>query len=388
MASADQRSEAALLRWRLVIGPNPPGAPASQVLAGAEAAVKGNAMLAGIDRALDFLYGDERGADLSASLPYVPVWLGDIRRSFPRQTVAFLEREAIERRGLRQLLFEPETLSTLERDIHLVTTILGFKDLMPEETRRTAREVVGEIVESLRRRLEPSLRQAVTGALQRNRHAPLRISRNLDLQRTVRAGLRHYQPNLGKIVPERLYFFANQRRYHEWRVIVLVDQSGSMAESIVYAAIFAAVFASLPALETRLLLFDTATVDVSQYLGDAVDILFSVHLGGGTDIARAVATAAELVEQPERTLMVLITDLHEGGNQEAFLQQLAALHESRVRVLCTLALNDAGVASYNHRLARAVANLGIPTFAATPQRMIDAVERALRGESLDASSLV
>jgi hypothetical protein len=198
MASGDPRAEAALLRWRLVIGPNPPGAAASHLLAGAEAAIKGNTMLAGIDRALDFLYGDERGADLSASMPYVPVWLGDIRRYFPRQTVAFLEREAIERRGLRQLLFEPETLSTLERDIHLATTILGFKDLMPEETRQTAREVVGEIVENLRRRLEPSLRQAVTGALQRNRHAPLRKSRNLDLQRTVRAGLRHYQPHLGK----------------------------------------------------------------------------------------------------------------------------------------------------------------------------------------------
>ncbi|MER3418576.1 MAG: DNA-formamidopyrimidine glycosylase [Chloroflexota bacterium] len=296
--------------------------------------------------------------------------------------------EAIERRGLRQLLFEPETLGALERDIHLVTTILGFKDLMPEETRQTAREVVREIVERLRRTLEPSLQQAVTGALQRNRHTPLRVSRNLDVQRTVRSGLRHYQPSLGKIVPDRLYFFASQRRYHEWRVIVLVDQSGSMAESIVYAAIFAAVFASLPSLETRLLLFDTATVDVSQHLGDAVDILFSAHLGGGTDIARAVATAAELVEQPERTLLVLITDLHEGGNQEALLQHLAALHESRVRVLCTLALNDAGTASYNHRLAREVANLGIPTFAATPQRMVAAIERAFRGESPDGASHV
>ncbi|MER3439722.1 MAG: hypothetical protein C4346_20200 [Chloroflexota bacterium] len=388
MASPDPRLDAALLRWRLVIGPEPHGAPASGMFGDAEAMIQNNAMLSGVDRALDFLYGDERGADLSASLPYVPTWLGDIRRYFPRQTVAFLEREAIERRGLRQLLFEPETLGALERDIHLVTTILGFKDLMPEETRQTAREVVREIVERLRRTLEPSLQQAVTGALQRNRHTPLRVSRNLDVQRTVRSGLRHYQPSLGKIVPDRLYFFASQRRYHEWRVIVLVDQSGSMAESIVYAAIFAAVFASLPSLETRLLLFDTATVDVSQHLGDAVDILFSAHLGGGTDIARAVATAAELVEQPERTLLVLITDLHEGGNQEALLQHLAALHESRVRVLCTLALNDAGTASYNHRLAREVANLGIPTFAATPQRMVAAIERAFRGESPDGASHV
>ncbi|HEY8446327.1 MAG TPA: VWA domain-containing protein [Thermomicrobiales bacterium] len=387
MESAEARADAALLRWRLVLGPEPAGSPKSRVLGSADEAVAGDPRLTAVDRALDFLYGTERGADLSASLPYVATWLGDIRRYFPRQTVAFLEREAIARRGLRQLLFEPEVLGTLEKDIHLVTTILGFKDLMPEETRRTAREVVAEIVAELRQRLETPLQQAITGALQRNRHAPLRVSRNLDVRRTIQSGLRNYQPELGKIVPERLYFYASQRRYHEWRIIVLVDQSGSMAESIVYAAIFAAVFASLPALETRLLLFDTATVDLTDHVSDPVEVLFSAQLGGGTDIARAVATASELVEQPERTLLLLITDLHEGGDREALLDRLAALVESRVRVLCALALNDAGVASYNHQLAREVANVGVPAFAATPNRMVEVIERALRGESPDGSRI-
>src|SRR5262249_10481882 len=156
--------------------------------------------------------------------------------------VSFMEKDAIERRGLKQLLFEPETLLSLERSIGLVATILAFKHLMPEQVRRTARQVVAEIVEGLRRRLESQTPQSVLGALQRDRHTPIKVARNLDFRRTIREGLRNYQPELGTIIPERVHFFANQVRFHEWRVIVLVDQSGSMAESVVYASIIAAVF--------------------------------------------------------------------------------------------------------------------------------------------------
>src|SRR5262245_62702090 len=152
-AMASPEAEAALLRWRLVLGAPPD--PADATLWGeAHASVSQSADLAALDRALDFLYGGERTGGLAASMPYVPTWLGDIRRYFPRETVAFLEKDAIERRGLKQLLLEPETLATLERDVNLVATIVGFKDLMPEETRRTARQVVREIVEELRKRLE------------------------------------------------------------------------------------------------------------------------------------------------------------------------------------------------------------------------------------------
>jgi uncharacterized protein with von Willebrand factor type A (vWA) domain len=299
--------------------------------------------------------------------------------------VAFMEKEAIERRGLKQLLLEPETLQTLQKDVSLVATLLAFKNLMPEQTRQSARQVVAEIVEDLRRRLETELRQAVIGALRRDRHSPLRVARNLDFRRTVREGLRHYQPDLGKIVPERVHFFANQARYHERRIIILVDQSGSMGESVVYAAIVAAVFASLPALDTRLVFFDTSVADVSDQLSDPVDVLFGVQLGGGTDIARAVGYGASLVVQPEKTLFLLITDLLEGGSPAALLHQLAALKESRVQVLCVLALNDSGKGSFDKDLARKVAALGIPAFAATPNRLVEAVERALKGETASDS---
>jgi Mg-chelatase subunit ChlD len=375
---------AALLRWRLVLGSENQSDPGRTGLwSAAEAMLHGDSRLAGVDRALDFLYGDERSAGLERSAPYVPTWLGDIRRYFPRDVVAFMEKDAIEQRGLKQLLFEPETLETLEKNVGLVATILAFKHLMPERTRQTARLVVAQIVEELRRRLENETRQALLGALRRDQHSPVKIARNLDVPRTIRTGLKNYQPELGKVIPEKVFFHANQRRYHERQVVILVDQSGSMGESVVYASVVAAVFASLPALDTRLVFFDTSVADVSDQLSDPVELLFATKLGGGTDIARAVSYGATLVSRPDKTLFLLITDLYEGGDADVLLRELAALKESRVQVLCVLALNDAGRASSNADLARKVAALAIPTFAATPNRLVEAVERALKGSGLD-----
>jgi hypothetical protein len=362
----------------------------SGLWAQAEAALGGDPTLGGIDRALDFLYGDDRedGAKrpvgMGESMPYVATWLGDIRRYFPREVVAFMEKDAIDRRGLKQLLLEPETLQTLEKDANLVATILAFKDLMPEQTRQTARQVVAEIVEDLRKRFENQVRQAVLGALRRDRHSPIKVARNLDFRRTVRDGLRHYQPELGTIVPERVHFFANQRRYHEWRLIILVDQSGSMLHSVVYAGIIGAVFASLPALDTRLVFWDTNVIDVSDQLSDPVDMLFGVQAGGGNDAARALRYGASLVSQPSKTLFIFLSDLYEGSGEAAMLRELAAIKEGGARVLCVLALNDAGKASFDKDVARKVAALDIPTFAATPGKLVEAVERALKGEAASA----
>jgi hypothetical protein len=377
-----ERARRALLRWRLVLGPTGGQGGSGGIWGDADGALAGDRQLTEMDRALDFLYGQEdRSAGSGASSPHVATWLGDIRRYFPREVVAFMEKDAVEQKGLKQLLFEPEALQSLEKDVSLVATILAFKHLMPEKTRQTARQVVAEIVDDLRKRLENETRQALLGALRRDRHSPLKVARNLDLRRTVRDGLRQYQPDLKKVIPERIHFFANQRRYHEWRVIILVDQSGSMGESVVYSSIIAAVFASLPALDTRLVFFDTSIADVSEQLSDPIEILFGAQLGGGTDIAKAVRYGASLVGQPDKTLVLLITDLYEGGNAADLLAQLGALRESRAHVLCVLALNDSGTASFDRDMARKVASLDIPTFASTPNRLVDAVERALRGQA-------
>jgi uncharacterized protein with von Willebrand factor type A (vWA) domain len=386
MASADE-ARAALLRWRLVLGAPPAGTEVG-LFGEADVTVQTTPELQGMDRALTFLYSEEQKSDdrrggLGRSMPYLPQWLGDIRRYFPTPVVSFMQKEAIDRKGLKQLLLEPETLQSLEKDVNLAATILQFKEMMPEETKRTARQVIREIVEQLKKRLEVQTRQAVMGALKRDRHSPMRVARNLDFKRTIRDGLKHYQPSLGRVIPERVYFWANQRRFHEWKVIVLVDQSGSMGQSVVYSSLVAAVFASLPALDTRLIFFDTAVADVSDQLSDPVEVLFGVRLGGGTDIARAVAYASSLISQPDKTLFLLVTDLYEGGDAQALLRHLAAMQESKVKTLCVLALNDSGKASYDQQMARHVAGLGIPTFAATPDKLVHAVEIALKGGVVD-----
>ncbi len=387
----------ALLRWRLVLGQKAEGCLGGIMglrgLAGAGGGMGlpgagggfaqgagGEQDIFGLDGALELVYSQERGAGSEGSSPNIPRWLGDIRRYFPHDVVAMVQKDAIERRGLKQLLFEKETLPRLEKNVDLVATIISLQQMIPDQVKDTARQVVREIVEEIRKRLEPQLRQAVIGALTRKRHSVLPAFRNLDWKRTIEHNLSHYDPARRMLVPERFYFWANQRRVREWQVILCVDQSGSMAASVVYASIMAAIFASLDALRTHLIFFDTEVADMTERLDDPVDLLFGAQLGGGTDIARAVTYAAEQVLEPEKTLLILITDLFEGGDSQVLQRQLADLVESRVKVLCLLALDDTGRPSFNRELARAVRGLGVPAFACTPGKLAELVERVLRGE--------
>jgi hypothetical protein len=397
-----------LLRWRLILGPRAEtaagGALGGLLAPGDGQGVEGTALagggvpskepvtrlpaqaLMGIDGALSFIYeGGLKGASLDPSAPYLPRdlarWLQDIRRFFPKDTVTLIQKDAIERRNLKALLFEPETLPLLERNVDLVATLLQFQHLIPDRARDIARQLVREIVEEIRKRLEPQVRQAVIGALRRNRHAPLPVYRNIDWRTTIRRNLRHYQAELQTIVPERFYFWANQVKFHDWHIIVAVDQSGSMGTSIIYSSIMGAIFASLSVLKTTLVFFDTEVADMTDQLGDPVDLIFGARLGGGTDIARAVAYAADQIETPEKTIFVLITDLCEGGDPHRLLQRLAELVEDRVRVLCLLALNDDGKASYDAHMAQAVAALGAPTFGCTPKKLVELIESILKGRT-------
>ena len=318
-----------------------------------------------MDRALDFLYGDdERSAGSGASSPHVATWLGDIRRYFPREVVAFMEKDAIERKGLKQLLLEPEALQSLEKDVGLVATILAFKHLMPEQTRADGPSGRGGDRRRSRRRLENQTRQALLGAMRRDRHSPLKVARNLDLRRTVREGLRQLSAGAGQgdpgadpflrqpaAVPRVAGHHPGGSERLDGRVGgVLVDRRRRCSRRC--RPWTPGWCSSTPALLTSAISFPIP-----------VEILFGVQLGGGTDIAKAVRYGASLVGQPDKTLLLLITDLYEGGSQAELLQQLGALRESRVNVLCVLALNDSGTASFDGISARKVANLDIPTFA-------------------------
>ncbi len=381
----------ALVRWRLILGRRAEQANPAFRLGGAGAHEEpGDTPLQGVlpagvgltalDEALSFVYDRrDRFGGTDDSRPYIPQWLEQMRALFNQSTLAMVQRDAFERTGLAELLLQPEAIPQLQPDVRLAATILSFKDQIPDEVKQTARELIRQVVENLRRKLETQIVQTVIGALRRNRHTPIRCARNLDWRRTLKRNLKHYLPDRKTIVPERLYFWANEKRYRDWQIIILVDQSGSMANSAIYASLMASVFASLNVLETHLVVFDTSVVDLTPYLSnDPVELLFSLQLGGGTDIAQAVAYGASLVKRPEKCIFVLITDLFEGGDEKALLAHLRELRESKVQALCLLALED-GKPQYHKPLARQVAALDIPTVAATPDKLLALVEQIMSG---------
>jgi Mg-chelatase subunit ChlD len=369
MANDPDRVEAAR-RWRLVLGGE---ADTIAPLAPADL---------GLDRALDALYGAEPGATLGASAPNVARWLGDIREYFPSTVVQVMQKDALERVGLQQMLCEPEMLRAVEPDVHLVATLLSLNRIMPAKTRSTARTVVGNVVRQLESKLASPLRQAVTGSL--NRAARNRRPRHneIDWLRTIRANLRHYQPEYRTVIPETRIGFG--RKGQSLRDIVLcIDQSGSMAPSVVYASVFAAVLASIRAVTTSVVVFDTAVVDLTPLRADPVEVLFGTQLGGGTDINRALNYCQGLVTRPKDTIFVLISDLYEGGNKDDMLRRAATLIASGVQLIVLLALDDSGAPSYDRDNAAKLAAMGAPCFACTPDLFPELMAAAIKRNSVD-----
>ncbi|MBT3156219.1 VWA domain-containing protein [Streptomyces sp. CHA1] len=371
--------EERLRRWRMVLG----GGPAD----GTGYVPTGND--APMDRALAALYGRgegrdgrlkagaERGAGLGGSAPSVARWLGDIRTYFPSSVVQVMQRDAIDRLGLAALLLEPEMLEAVEADVHLVGTLLSLNKAMPEETKETARAVVRKVVEELEKRLASRTRTTLTGALDRSARISRPRHHDIDWNRTIAANLRHYLPEYRTIVPERLIGYGRASQAVKKEVVLCVDQSGSMAASVVYASVFGAVLASMRSLATRLVVFDTAVVDLTDKLEDPVDVLFGTQLGGGTDINRALAYCQSRITRPADTVVVLISDLYEGGIKDEMLKRVAAMKAAGVQFVTLLALSDEGAPSYDREHAAALAALGAPAFACTPDLFPDVMAAAL-----------
>lgn len=355
-----------LRRWRLALG--------GDAVGGASVPLSPDDL--GMDRALEALYAAERGAGLGASAPNVPRWLGDIRKYFPTSVVRVLQKDAIERLDLKRLLFEPEALAAVEPDVHLVGTLLAMKSLLPAQTRDTARQVVRRVVDDLMRRLEAPLRQAVYGALRSSARSRRPRQADIDWHRTIRANLRHYQHEHRTIVPETL-LGRGRRRAAMRELVLVIDQSGSMAESVVYAGVFGAALASLPAVRTSLVVFDTEVVDLTELLSDPVEVLFATQLGGGTDIHRALTYGQSLVRTPSDTIVVLVSDLYEGGVRESLLQRAASIVASGAQLIVLLALSDSGAPSYDHALAADLAGMGVPAFACTPDLFPEVMAAAI-----------
>ncbi len=367
MQTVDERQR----RWRLLLGGNEADGIGCS-LAAADLAM---------DKALTALYDSQRSGGLGSSAPSVARWLGDIRTYFPSSVVRVMQQDAMERLNLRQMLLQPEMLAAVEPDVHLVATLVSLASVMPNKTKDTARLVVRKVVEELERKLANPLRQAITGSL--NRAARNRRPRHneIDWHRTIRANLKHYQPEYKTIVPETRIGYGRKRNSLR-DIILCVDQSGSMATSVVYSGIFGAVMASLPAVNTRMVVFDTAVVDLTDQLQDPVDLLFGTQLGGGTDINRALGYCQSLIRQPHETILLLISDLYEGGNQREMLKRAASLAAAGVQMIALLALSDDGKPSYDHEVAKAFAAMKIPSFACTPDLFPDLMAAAINREDV------
>ncbi len=321
---------------------------------------------------------------MGASSPKVSRWLGDIREFFPAPVVQVIQKDAFERLNLKALMLEPEFLSTLEADVHLVADLISLRGAIPEKTRDTARMVVRKVVDELLKRLEAKTIETLRGALNRSQRTRRPRHNDIDWPRTIGANLRHYQADLGTVVPETLVGFSRRTRTRADldHVMLCVDQSGSMATSVVYASIFAAVLASLPVLSTQLVCFDTAIIDLTEQLADPVEVLFGVQLGGGTDINAALAYCEQTIEHPSKTHLILISDLYEGGDAKAMLARAAALKQSGVNLIVLLALSDDGRPGYDANHAGLIAAIDCPVFACTPDRFPDLMATALTRQDI------
>jgi len=344
-----------------------------------------------IDRALSALYetaagGSKRKGGLGGSAPQIARWLGDIREFFPAPVVQIIQKDALERLDLKAMLLEPELLQSLEGDVHLVADLMALRNVMPAKTHETARIVVRKIVAELMARLASRTAESVRGAVNRRERTTRPRPADIDWPRTIRANLHHWQAEYQTIIPQKLIGHARQRRTRADldQIVMCVDQSGSMASSVVYASIFSAVMASLPVLDMRLVCFDTSVIDLSEQLSDPVSVLFGIQLGGGTDINAALAYGTSLIERPAQSHFILISDLYEGGDARQMLERAANLVNLGVNLIVLLALSDDGRPGFDMGHARALAAMGCPVFACTPDRFPDMMAAALKREDLHA----
>jgi VWA domain containing CoxE-like protein len=366
-------SETRLLRWRLLLG----GGDADGI-----GGVSLDARQTAMDQAMGALYDakDRRGG-LGASAPRAARWLGDIREYFPSSVVRVMQKDAISRLGMDSLLLEKEMLEAVTPDINLVTTLMSLSGVIPQKAKATARLIIRKVVDDLKKKLDAPMRQAVAGALKRSTRTKRPRHAEIDWNRTIRANLRHYQREYRTIVPETRIGYGRKRQ--ELRTIVVcIDQSGSMGQSVVYSGIFGSVLASIPAIRTHVVAFDTSIVDLTEKMSDPVDVLMGVQLGGGTDIAQALQYCEGLITKPRDTIFVLITDLYEGGNKAEMLKRVSALVSSGVKMVTLLALGDDGAPIFDHENAAAIATMGVPSFACTPDMFPELMAAAIGGRDL------
>lgn len=364
-------NEQHLRKWRLILG--------GQQNDGTGFALSG--MDIQMDKVMEALYDNDRKGGLGPSSPNVSRWLGDIRSFFPNTVVQVMQKDALKRLNLTQMLFEKEMLENVEADVHLVATLMTLSRVIPDKTKDTARQVVRKVVDELIKKLANPTQQAIVGSLNRSARNRRPRHNEINWHATIQKNLKHYQPGYKTIIPETRIGYGRKRTSLK-DVVLCLDQSGSMGTSVVYSGIFGSVMASIPAIKTKMIVFDTAVADLTEELTDPVELLFGVQLGGGTDINAALTYCKQIITRPLDTVLVLITDLYEGGDQEGMRKRATELVAAGVQFIVLLALNDDGAPMYDHGNAQFFSNLGIPVFACSPDKFPDLMAAALSKQDI------
>ncbi|WP_337041517.1 VWA domain-containing protein [Emticicia sp. 17c] len=375
-----------LTRWRLILGGEEADGTGC-VLSGQEAQI--DAALAALyefERKRKFSYEQDpknRKGGSESSNPSIARWLGDIRNYFSDTVVQVMQNDALKQPELRQkLMLEPEILEQATPDVRLVATLMELGKLIPAKTKDTARRVVQKVVDELIDKLHQKTIQSITGALNRSVRNRRPRYNEIDWNTTIRKNLKHYQAAYKTIIPEERIGYGRKTRRSLKDMVLCLDQSGSMGQSVVYSGIFGAVMASLPMIKTQMVVFDTEVVDLTEDLRDPVELLFGVQLGGGTDINKALNYCQQVISKPDDTILVLITDLYEGGNEQQMRKRAEELVASGVQVICLLALDDSGAPSFDMQNARFLSSLGIPVFACTPDLFPELMAAAISKQDL------
>ncbi|MEO7003680.1 MAG: VWA domain-containing protein [Ktedonobacterales bacterium] len=370
----------ALARWRLMLGRFAQDAMPN--------ALDGAGMQ--MDATLDFLYGREyrergmreegaeRGAGLGGSAPTIPEWLHQVRTLFPQETVEIIEKHALDRYEMTELVTDPQVLEKLEPNLDLLKTIMTYKGMMHGEVLEMARRIVRQVVEDLKRRLTDSVRRVMVGKLNRFQHSPLKVAQNLDWRRTIRSNLKHYDPDRQRLIVQNLSFFSRVERHLPWHVILAVDESGSMMDSVIHSAVMAGILAGMPSLKVSLVIFDTAVVDLSDRVDDPTEALMSVQLGGGTDIGKAMAYCETLFENPRRTIVVLVSDFMEGGPPANLIGVVKHMCEAGAKVLGLAALDPDAKPAYDRQMAERLSAAGADIAALTPLQLAEWLIKVIR----------
>ena len=370
-----------LNRWRMILG----SYSQNQLTFGEGASLENGISCMDLEEALDFLYNQEQGEDVrrqggtEASRLTAVTWITKIRKLFPKETVEILERHALDRYGMTELLTDREVLEKLEPNQELLKTILQLKHLMKGDVLDAARRIVKKVAEDIAKKLNQDIRRSLLGKIDRNSSSPVRSIRNLDIQKTIKRNLKHYDQEHERIMLEQVYFHGRTKRYSQWRVVIAVDESGSMLDSVIHSAVMAGIFARLPMLDTKLVIFDTQVVDLSAHLDDPVATLMSIQLGGGTYITGALEYCERLIDNPHRTMVVLVSDLCEGGSVAALLGVSRGIIESGAKLICLTALDMEANPVYDRRTAQQMADLGAYVGAMTPEALGDFMGKIMNG---------